>query len=635
MCENSHINLLSMVMPPLFPSAQDVRPPPPSFRVPGHGRAWACFVLIGAAVLAAALWAAGGIAREQAYAEAMAAARNAAALKVALLTAELDKQRSLPFVLAQDSEVRTALATGDPGRYGALNLKFEALSRDTGAAVIYLLDPRGVGVAASNWNQPTSFVGSDYAFRPYFQGAAHAGQAEYFALGNVSNHPGLYLSRQLEQGGRTLGVVVVKVEFDGVEAGWRRFPDPVFVTDEHGVVLLSSQDEWRFLVYGALPAAGRDALRASLQFGGAPLSPLPVQEAPAREGQVAASLPGQAAQWYVHVQEPVQGTPWQFHLLGATREAMARAAASARVAAALFVLCALFLAGVWLHRRHRAQDVVLAQAAARQELESRVAARTGELRAANDQLRAEMEDRRRAETELHKLQEELVQANKLAFLGQITAGVAHEINQPVAAIRSYADNSAAYLDRGNVERVRGNMASIAALTQRIGVITDELRTFSRKTSGASPGPVPVDAVVDGALTLVGAQMRRHGIELERLGIGDGLAVRAERVRLEQVLVNLLQNAIEALEQTPGPRIWIRAAHEADLVAIEVGDNGPGLPDSVMAALYTPFVTTKPRGLGLGLVISRDIVADFGGTLSVQTAPGRGTCFTIRLPEVAS
>jgi two-component system C4-dicarboxylate transport sensor histidine kinase DctB len=130
-------------------------------------------------------------------------------------------------------------------------------------------------------------------------------------------------------------------------------------------------------------------------------------------------------------------------------------------------------------------------------------------------------------------------------------------------------------------------------------------------------------------------MRRHGIALERAGIGDGLAVRAERVRLEQVLVNLLQNAIEALEQTPGPRIWIRAVRDADQVAIEVGDNGPGLPDSVMAALYTPFVTTKPRGLGLGLVISRDIVADFGGTLSVQTGPGRGACFTIRLPEAVS
>lgn len=635
MCENSHIAFPFLIMSPTPSPTPDVRPAPSSFQVPGHGRAWACFVLIGVALLAAALWAAGGIGREQAYAEVAAAARNAAALKVALLTAELDKQRSLPFVLAQDSEVSTALTTADPARYRALNLKFEALSRDTGAAVIYLLDPRGVGVAASNWNQPTSFVGSDYAFRPYFQGAAHAGQAEYFALGNVSNHPGLYLSRQLESDGRTLGVVVVKVEFDGVEAGWRRFPDPVFVTDEHGVVLLSSQDDWRFRTYGTLPATQRDALRTSLQFGDAPLAPLPVRAAPEREGQVLASLSGRAEQEYVHVQEPVPGTPWQFHLLGATREAMARAAASARVAAALLVLCALFVAGIWLHRRHRAHDLVLAQAAARQELESRVAARTGELRAANDQLRAEMEDRRRAEAELHKLQEELVQANKLAFLGQITAGVAHEINQPVAAIRSYADNSAVYLDRGNVERARGNMASIAALTQRIGVITDELRTFSRKSSGASSGPVPVAAVVDGALTLVGAQMRRHGIALERAGIDGGLAVRAERVRLEQVLVNLLQNAIEALEQTPGPRIWIRAEREADQIAIEVGDNGPGLPDSVMAALYTPFVTTKPRGLGLGLVISRDIVADFGGTLSVQTGPGRGACFTIRLPEAVS
>lgn len=602
----------------------------------GHRRAWISFALIGVGVLAAALWAAGGIGRDQAYADVLAGSGNAAALKVALLTSELDKQRSLPFVLAQDSEVRTALATGDPARYRALNLKFEALSRDTGAAVIYLLDTRGVGMAASNWNQPTSFVGSDYAFRPYFQGAAATGQAEYFALGNVSNQPGLYLARQLEQDGRMLGVIVVKVEFDRVEAGWRRFPDPVFVTDEHGVVLLSSVEAWRFLAARPLAPADRDALRASLQFGTAPLSPLPVRADPAASAdQVLARLPGQREEAFVHVQVPVPGTPWQFHLLGATREAMARAAASARATAALAVLCALFAAGIWMHRRHRAYDRVRAQEAARQELESRVASRTRELRDANDQLLAEMEDRRRAEAELHKLQEELVQANKLAFLGQITAGVAHEINQPVAAIRSYADNSAVYLDRGSVDRARGNMAAIAALTERIGVITDELRTFSRKSANAVDGPVSVDAAIDGALTLVGFQLRRHGIALHRTPSEPGLSVKAERVRLEQVLVNLLQNAIDALESTPGPQIRIGAERDGGQVAIVVGDNGPGLPESVMAALYTPFVTTKPRGLGLGLVISRDIVADFGGALSVRSEAGRGTRFTIHLPEAVS
>ncbi len=607
----------------------------PALRAPDHRRAWACFALVGALLLAAAWWAAGGVGREQAHAGVLDAARNAAALKVALLTSELDKQRSLPFVLAQDSEVRTALTTGSAAAYQALNVKFEALSRDTGAAVIYLLDTHGRGVAASNWNQPTSFVGSDYAFRPYFQGAAQTGKAEYFALGNVSNHPGLYLSRQLVQDGRMLGVIVVKVEFDGVEAGWRRFPDPVFVTDESGVVLLSSLNEWRFLVHGPLAPAQREAMRASLQFGDAPLSPLPVRPDPDASGErVRASLPGHAEQSFVHVQVPVPGTSWQFHLLGATRDAMAGAAAAARTTAALLVLGALFIAGIWLHRRHRAHDLVLAQEAARQELESRVAARTSELRTANDQLRAEMEDRRRAEAELHKLQEELVQANKLAFLGQITAGVAHEINQPVAAIRSYADNSAAYLDRGRVDRARGNMAAIAALTQRIGVITDELRTFSRKSAGAPIGPVPVEAVVEGALTLLASPLRRQGIRLERVTAEPGLKVRAERVRLEQVLVNLLQNAIDALEQTPDPHIRIRIARDEGQVLIEIADNGPGLPESVMAALYTPFVTTKPRGLGLGLVISRDIVAEFGGTLAVQSEPGRGARFIIHLSEAA-
>ena len=627
-CDNSHNGLseMSSFSTPFSPSV-------PAPTLAGHRRAWILFALAGAAVLLVALWGAGHVGRKQAHADLLDDASAAAALKVTLLTSELDKQRSLPFVLAQDSEVKGALLSGDPAGYQALNLKFEALSRDTGAAVIYLLDLSGTGVAASNWNSPASFVGSNFAFRPYFQGAVHAGRSEYFALGNVSNEPGLYLARRLEQDGRPLGVIVVKVEFGTVEAGWRKFPAPVFVTDERGVVLLSSVESWRFLTERPLSPEEREALRTSLQFGDAPLTPLPLR--PDSAGRVTVQLPGRDEEPFLHVQAPVPGEPWQFHLLSATGEATERAVADARLKAALAVLCTLLAAGIWMHRRHRIQDRVRAQEAIRQELESRVAARTRELREANAQLRAEMEDRQRAEAELHSLQEELVQANKLAFLGQITAGVAHEINQPVAAIRSYADNSAVFLERGVLDRVRGNMAAIAALTERIGVITDELRTFSRKSAPVADGRVPVEVAIDGALTLVGFQLRRRGIALHRSASEPGLAVKAERVRLEQVLVNLLQNAIDALEQAAEPRITVSAYRDGSRVALVVADNGPGLPESITASLFTPFQTTKPRGLGLGLVISRDIVADFGGSLSVQSQPGCGARFTIHLPEATS
>ena len=267
-----------------------------------------------------------------------------------------------------------------------------------------------------------------------------------------------------------------------------------------------------------------------------------------------------------------------------------------------------------------------------------MAARTAELRDANEHLVSEMDDRRRAEAGLQQLQEELEQANKLAFLGQITAGVAHEINQPVAAIRSFADNAATFLDRAQTEPVRRNLASIAGLTQRIGAITDELRAFSRKgRSGIAP--TRVAAAIDGALLLVGNALHRQGVTLIRPATTEEVWVMGERMRLEQVLVNLLQNAVDALEGTPDARIVLSVSVDADAVVkganrvrIDVTDNGPGIAPDVMAALFTPFTTTKPHGLGLGLVISRDIAADFGGELQAHSEPGAGTRFTLLLQQ---
>jgi two-component system C4-dicarboxylate transport sensor histidine kinase DctB len=608
-------------------------------------RAWRYFAAASIAALAVVLFLASHVGEDQAVSDVRARAQNSAALKVAVLMSELEKQRSLPFVLAQDVEVQDALRSRDPARLEALDAKLFALKSGTGAAVIYLIDPAGITLAASNWREPTSFVGSDYGFRPYFQEGVAKGAAEHFALGNVSQRPGLYLTRRVDRDGLLLGVVVVKVEFNGVEDNWRRFPEPTFVTDENGVVLLSAVPAWQFMTLGPLPDSARARLRDSLQFGDAPLQPLPIRADPDRRGaeRVLATVPGTGREdRYVQVSLPVPSTRWTFHFLGPTQEPVARAATLAQAVGVLIVLLSVFAAGLVLHRRHLARNAIAAQTAVREELERRVAARTAELRDANAHLVSEMDDRRRAEAGLQQLQEELEQANKLAFLGQITAGVAHEINQPVAAIRSFADNAATFLDRAQTEPVRRNLASIAGLTQRIGAITDELRAFSRKgRSGIAP--TRVAAAIDGALLLVGNALHRQGVTLIRPATTDDVWVMGERMRLEQVLVNLLQNGLDALEGVPDAQILLSVsvtpqhaadgalpAPNADCVRIDVADNGPGIAPDVMAALFTPFTTTKPNGLGLGLVISRDIAADFGGELQAHSEPGVGTRFTLLL-----
>jgi two-component system C4-dicarboxylate transport sensor histidine kinase DctB len=242
--------------------------------------------------------------------------------------------------------------------------------------------------------------------------------------------------------------------------------------------------------------------------------------------------------------------------------------------------------------------------------------------------------RSRAESRVQQLRADLMQANRLAVLGQISAGVAHEINQPVAAIRGHVDNAAVLLRRGDAAAVERSLGSVAALTDRIGLITNELRLFSRK-SDAAPETLRVGDAIDGALLLLDALAKSQRVRIQREEPADAVTVVAHRVRLEQVLVNLLQNALEALQDRPAPLIRIRVQREdaTGAVSIRICDNGPGVAPAQLAQLFMPFSTSKPLGLGLGLVICKDLLAEYGATLSHERSEHGGASFVVRFPAV--
>jgi len=593
-------------------------------------RRWAAYFAVSVIILAAVVGFAGAVAERRAETDLARQAQASATLHAAVLRSELAKHRSLPFVLAQDPDVAETLRSADPRGIDALNRKLETLSGGTRAAVIYVLNAKGMTIAASNWREPTSFVGSDYSFRPYFKEASAKGVAELFALGTVSRRPGLFMSRRVEGREGMLGVVVVKVEFEALEAEWSS-AEPAFVADPRGVILVTSIPAWRFSTLTRLPHAEQAQLRTEHRFGDAPFAVLKAAPAPvaghppvlttaAAEGEtrfMAASADLGAAGWTVFTFTPVG-------------ETLRAAVAGARAIALLVGLVVCGVAFAILRWRGQASLRAARQEAARLELEARVAERTTELRETNRRLVVEIEERRRAEAHVHLMQDELVQSNKLATLGQIAAGVAHEINQPVAAIRAYADNAAAFLDRADEKTAKANLGLIAGLTERIGLITDELRAFARKSS-APAAPVTVRDAVDGALLLVGPRVRQQNVRVIRDEADEAARVMAERFRLEQVLVNLLQNALEALEDTADPEIRVQVGVKRSQVRIVVADNGPGVTPEAAKSLFTPFATTKPRGLGLGLVISRDIIAEFRGELSLEPAPG-GARFVMSLPK---
>ncbi|MEN3746021.1 ATP-binding protein [Sphingomonas sp. HF-S3] len=547
-------------------------------------RFWMIAALIAAIVAVAAGWISG----ERTRAGLADGAGTSAQLRAALLDSEIARFRLLPLALADDRDVAATLAGGATR---ALDVKLETLARTTGAAVIYLIGPDGRAIAASNWRSPQSFVGSDYRFRRYFREASARGEASQFALGTVSRHSGLYLARRTAAG----GVVVVKLEFDAIEAAWRRAGGDTYVTDPSGLVLVASNPDWRFAITRPVAPATLAALRRDAALP--PTAPVTVPKARGDrvEARVATGQPG----WALTLRRSVGAAIW-----------------SARRTAGLGALMTVLALAVLLWSLRQRATLARRRTS---ELEAAVAERTAALR-------LEIEERAALEARAAELREGLRQANRLATLGQVTASVAHETAQPVAAIRAYAETSTQLLAAGATDMVRDNLDAIRRLSDRIGAVTAQLRGFSRRQAGEIR-PLALTEAVDGALLILKDQLR--SVRLDRPEIDPGLIVMAGRVRLEQVIVNLLQNAAEALAGRPDPTITIEVAPAEAIVRVRIRDNGPGVSADIAARLFTPFATSRSTGLGLGLVIASDIMNDLGGSLR-WLAGETGACFELEL-----
>lgn len=581
--------------------------------------------LLVAGLLALALvgllgWAGDRWSRAQARAVADASAAQAARTHGALLASELQKFRLLPLVLVEYPDVAAAL-THDAVARDRLNATLELLADRTDAADIYVIAPDGTTVASSNAREPTSFVGQNYGFRPYFRDAMERGSAELFALGTVSRRPGLYLARRVDRDGRALGVVVVKVEFDAIENAWARSTGASFAADANGVILVTSRPEWRFRSTVGLDPAVIATARRTLQFGSRPPRPAPLT----LSGKDAVLTGGATETRYRVATEPTPLAGGRLYHIAP----LAGPLAAARTQALLLGLGLLFVLAVGGALTFRAAENRRLQREARIALEQEVARRTAELRETNERLVVESRQRAEADQRYRNAREELAQASRLGTLGQVTAGVAHEINQPVAAIRTFAENGATLLDRGAGQTARENFGHIVELADRIGRITAELRGFARKRTRATTSET-VGSIIDGALILIGERARGR-LQVDVPADMRALALKGDRIRIEQILVNLIQNALDAIADRPEGRIRLAARRDKGGLALAVEDNGSGIDPSVRDTLFTPFTTAKPGGLGLGLAIARDIAREFGGELRHEPIEPHGACFILTMP----
>lgn len=508
------------------------------------------------------------------------------ALRRELLRSELERHRLLPTALARNPKLAVAVDRQAPmaaraAAIDALNIEFEELARADGTATLYLVDARGITVAASNHLSAASFIGQDYSFRPYFRDAMRIGTGQLFAQGTVSGVAGLYLAQRLSSGS---GVIVTKVEFTDLERKWRTGRDETLVIDDQSTVLLASDPQRRFTQYAP------DAQRA--------------------DRTISSALPASYQNWMLVLQRDIGPALWASRLTGAA------------IGGLLGLLAAVAMLMTSATRRRRDRQRI--------ELELLVTSRTTELETSNQKLIKEIDERERSEATVQKLREDLAQANRLAILGQISAGVAHEINQPTAAIRTYVDNARKLFERGQPTEALATLATIASLTERIGLITDELRDFSRR-SPVTREALHIGDAIDGSLLLLDQSLRMRRVVLQRPNAPERQCVHANRTRLEQVIVNLIQNAMDALVDTAEPTITIESGGDEREVWIRIADNGPGVAPERRNDLFAPFSSTKPLGLGLGLVICRDIIADFGGSLEFAPNESGGALFTVRMP----
>ncbi|WP_144111101.1 ATP-binding protein [Paraburkholderia sp. BCC1886] len=565
------------------------------------------------------------------------------------LKSTLERYESLPYLLAEHPIVQDVLVDPSPANVARANLYLEDLNRHARATVTYIIPTNGYCVAASNWQGPGSFIGAGYQFRPYFLDAMKGGVGRFFGIGTISQAPGYYISQPVRRAGKIVGVAVVKLDlewFQGADAS-----EPLVVTDDHGVVFLSSMPAWKYHTIRPLTGQVADSIYQARQYAQQPIAPLPMTIERTLEGnaQIVRIGGGRYAPRYL-VSRRGMGEP-DWHLITMSPVSPVDAdARNATIATGFGYVSLVLLAFYWRMRRARVREVMRSRALLQKayaELNRRVAERTADLSQANERLHSEVVERTRAEQELRDAHDELIQASKLAALGQMAAGITHELNQPLAALRGFSDNTRVFLERGDHASARDNLEAIAALTERMGKITNQLKLFVGRARPRS-ARAPVVRALRNVVALL--QKRLQGVELAftlrdtqtqvqgepaALDLADDhpeLIAHCDDLRLEQVLINLLGNALDATAGVVQPRIVIAIeAGDKDL-AISVDDNGPGIAEDVLPRLFEPFFTTKEmgQGLGLGLAISSSIARDCGGSLVARTAPDGGASFVLTL-----
>lgn len=561
-----------------------------------------------AALIAATL--AGGFAYTRALDTARQALDQTLQLTTRSVEAEVDRLRSIPDIAAEDARIRGALA-GTGGLQEA-NLYLEAVAEYAGADVLFLIDAEGETIAASNWSEAGSFVGSNYAFRPYFQEALATGRGQFYAIGVTTGVPGYFVAARVAAGD-VIGVVVVKLDLRPLQDTWRAVDADVALADASGVVFLSAREDWQYRPLLALEPSVLADLAATRAYEAVDLAGAAALLTKASDGSNA-----EGEGWIARL-APMPVTGWEVIAARATAPLQMLAAGWALLTALATLVIAAGLKA-WEQRR----QIIALRLLQSEKLEAMVIARTADLA-------REVEARIQAEADLRATQEALIHTEKMAALGRMSAAIVHEISQPLAAMEATLAAAEIGLPKADTTTAP-RLGTARGLIRRMQRTTRHLKSFGRKEAGEL-SLIDMRAPVASALEMVAPRARTVGVTPALEMPDTPLLIMAGAVRIEQVVVNLLLNAFDAVEGRPEAQITVvleQLGHEARL---HVRDTGMGIAPDDLTRVAEPFFSTKltGEGLGLGLTICKAILADFGGSLDIASGEGRGAELTVCLP----
>lgn len=545
------------------------------------------------------------------------------------LYSTIEQYYILPYMLSVDNLILKSVTQPYDIDKKSINERIEHLNQHFKTAAIFILDTEGKAIASSNWKEPGSYVGQNYSYRPYYKQAMAGQNGRFYGIGSTTNTPGFFLSTGIKHNGKIVGVVVAKISLNEIENAWSDGPENIIVADEHSIIFLSSKSQWRMKSLHPLPPRIREKLQSTRQYSQNNL--LPASYYPCFDFNDFIFLQGNESQFcllpqYYTQKIAIPEFKWNMMIIVPLSNIYWTLIVTFTITLVIYLLV-LILIKYW-RMRSRTQQLLTQT---NEILEKQVRERTQALESINQKLIEEMKERSQAEQVLQLTRSELAESSKLAALGQMATEIAHEQNQPLAALHALTDNTRTMLAKEMYSQVDQNLKYTISVIERMTQLISELKAFASRHR-VPKGSADVIKVLYSAVTLLNHSMEKNHVERRIKTQSTPLFVGCDELGLEQIFSNLITNALDAMENETYKRLDIAIRKADGQVIVTLKDSGPGFSPLSVDRVFEPFFTTKRRGIGLGLAIVSEIVRNSNGTIQANNHPDGGAIVTLSWPE---